>query len=231
MLSTAQLRSVWGPPCRISTTTIKLYGDGRVTVDRRTAQAVYALNRCLAKHRYRTRYADTGAFVCRRITNGTGYSLHAYGIAIDINWLSNPYGRRLITNLPRAMVNDILAIRTNSGHQVWGWGGNYSSVKDAMHFEIVCTPQQLATGIRSGYVIPLPTPSRELFMPGQYEALSDKLDMIIGGLMKMQAQQDQDHERLEDTTERVRLMKAEWDKWAEDSTRRIREMHEQAGLS
>jgi hypothetical protein len=49
--------------------------------------------------------------------------------------------------MPRVMVTNILRIRTNDGAQVWGWGGNYRTVKDAMHFEIVCTPEELATGI------------------------------------------------------------------------------------
>jgi hypothetical protein len=232
--STAQLRAIWGPPCRISTVTIKLYGEGRVTVDRRIAGAVYALNRVLARHRYRTRYADTGAYVCRRITGGSGYSLHAYGIALDINWLSNPYGRRLVTNMPRGMVNEILAIRTNSGDQVWGWGGNYSVHKDAMHFEVVASPAEIASGIRGGggvgTVVSIPQPPKELFTMGQYEALNDKLDIVIGGLMKMQAQQNEDHERIEDTTRRVREMREEWDRWMEDTVRRVREMHDAAGL-
>src|SRR5262249_23169773 len=53
----------------------------------------------------------------------------------------------LVTDMPKAMVNDILAIRTNNGQQLWGWGGNYRSAKDAMHFEIVCAPADVATGI------------------------------------------------------------------------------------
>lgn len=28
---------------------------------------------------------ETGAYNCRKITNGTGFSLHAYGIAANIN--------------------------------------------------------------------------------------------------------------------------------------------------
>lgn len=31
--------------------------------------------------------------------------------------------------------------------RVWGWGGNHRTVKDAMHYEIVCTPEDLAGGI------------------------------------------------------------------------------------
>lgn len=109
--------------------------------------AVAALDARLRAHNYRTRKADTGAYNCRKITGGSGYSLHAYGIALDINWQSNPYGPTLVTDMPAAMVADIKAIRTRNGKQVWRWGGDYAGNKDAMHFEIVCSPADLATGI------------------------------------------------------------------------------------
>jgi len=136
-------------------TKVSLYGEGQVTVHSAILKAVAALNACLERHRYRTRKADTGAYNCRKITGGTGYSLHAYGIAIDINWQSNPYGSRLITDMPAAMVADIKAIRTNNGKQVWRWGGDYTGNKDAMHFEIICHPLDLTTGIK-GPVQPAP---------------------------------------------------------------------------
>lgn len=149
MLTTSQLRKAWGPPCRPASwrVTIALHGDGRITVDTRTQAAFAALNACLRAHGYRTRRSDTGAYNCRRITGGTGYSLHAYGIAADLNWQTNPYSKRLITDMPPAMVAAIKAIRTRNGRQVFGWGGDYRTNKDAMHFEVVCTPGDLATGI------------------------------------------------------------------------------------
>lgn len=101
----------------------------------------------LKLHKYATRKADTGAYNCRKITGGTGYSLHSYGIALDINWQSNPYGSRLVTDMPSAMIADIKAIRTKNGKQVWRWGGDYSGNKDAMHFEIIASPADIATGI------------------------------------------------------------------------------------
>ena len=149
MLTTTQLRNAWGPPCAAASTrvTIDLHGAGRITVDRRTEAAFRALNACLKAHGYPTRRADTGAYNCRRITGGTGYSLHAYGIAADLNWQTNPYGRSLKTDMPPAMRAAIKAIRTRNGRQVFGWGGDYRTNKDAMHFEVVCTPGDLATGI------------------------------------------------------------------------------------
>ncbi|MDP2772483.1 MAG: M15 family metallopeptidase, partial [Nocardioides sp.] len=35
----------------------------------------------------------TGAFVCRPVTDGTEFSQHAYGLAIDLNPFQNPYLR------------------------------------------------------------------------------------------------------------------------------------------
>lgn len=148
-LATSTLRTLYAPACT---------GRGAMFLD-----AYRALDACFRAHGYRVRKDDTGAYNCRRITGGTGYSLHAYGpadrftfwtgvtiataLAVDINWQTNPYGRRLVTDMPPAMIAAIKAIRTRSGRQVWRWGGDYSGNKDAMHFEIVCSPQDLATGI------------------------------------------------------------------------------------
>lgn len=147
MTTTTTLRSWWAPACEGPFSRVGLYGSGWVTVRSPTVPAVVALNSCLMAWRYITRRDDTGAYNCRRITGGTGYSLHAYGTAIDLNWQSNPYGSRLITDMPFGMVQAIKAIRTKNGKQVWRWGGDYRGNKDAMHFEIVCHPNDLATGI------------------------------------------------------------------------------------
>ncbi len=173
MLSTSQLRKAWAPACAPSSArvTIPLYGAGRITVDRRCEAAFRALNNCLIAHNYKTRAADTGAYNCRIITGGTGYSLHAYGIAADINWQTNPYGKRLITDMPPVMRSAIKALRTKNGKQIFGWGGDYNTNKDAMHWEVVCTPADLATGILNSNYNPLPPPvtsNEDIFM-----ALSD----------------------------------------------------------
>lgn len=156
-LSTTQLRSAWGPACAaVRGTKVTLHGGAVVTVDKRIVPAVLALNAIFAKWNYKATPPDCGAFVCRRITGGTGYSLHAYLIAIDVNWQANPYTTgALVTDMPRGMVDQITALRTNSGAPVWGWGGNYRSIKDAMHYEIVCTPGDLATGIKDAALPPL----------------------------------------------------------------------------
>ena len=149
MRSTAELRILWAPACTAPFARLNLYGEGVVTVDVLIVDAVKALNAVLIDWDYRTRRADTGAFNCRRITGGSRYSLHAYGIAIDVNWSTNPYGRTLVTDMAIGMIEAIEGIRTAGGVQVWRWGGRYSNNKDAMHFEVVASPAELARGIQS----------------------------------------------------------------------------------
>lgn len=203
--STSVLRGLWGPPCRFNKATVSLYGTGRVTVDRRILPAVYEFNRCLVRHRYPSIYAQTGAFVCRQITDGVGYSLHAYGTAIDLNWLLNGRGYHATYNLPHALVGDILAIRTNSGAQVWGWGGNYTSAPpDYMHFEIVASPAEIAGGIRRG-ATPVPTGDEEPFTVAQY-------DDIMAQLKAVNLRLEGIHEELQEAK----------DKWWTNAARRTR---------
>lgn len=149
MLTTARLREVWAPACDVPLRNVELVQGVRVQCHQLTVTAVQALGRVLEAHDYTVRAGDTGGYNCRPITGGSGHSLHAFGIALDINWNTNPFrdDNVLVTDMPKVMVANILRIRTGNGRQVWGWGGNYRSVKDAMHFEIVCTPADLATGI------------------------------------------------------------------------------------
>jgi hypothetical protein len=47
-----------------------------------------------------------------------------------------------------------LALRTNSGSQIFRWGGNWAGAQaDPMHFEVCCRPADLATGV-AGHGIP-----------------------------------------------------------------------------
>lgn len=178
--STAELRRLYSPHC-----TTKDRGKGFY-------DAWAALDICLVGWNYSPRHGETWGYNCRRITGGAGYSLHAYrddqsfkfwngvsvvlAVAVDINSRSNPYGKRLITDMPRPMVDAILAIRTNSGHAVFRWGGYFSGNKDAMHFEIVASPAELGSGINWATVRvpekpgqPVPTPPSDpwddLFVP------------------------------------------------------------------
>ena len=90
---------------------------------------------------------NTSAFNCRQATGSTRWSEHAYGKAIDINPVQNPYVTRSGSVLPpsgSAFVNRDSAspgVITADGPVVaafdaigWAWGGKWSSGKDYQHF-------------------------------------------------------------------------------------------------
>jgi hypothetical protein len=71
---------------------------------------------------------DLGGYNDRDATGKPGQkSIHAHGAAIDINSATNPFGSKLVTDMP----SEIGQIAASLG---LGWGGNWKSVKDAMHF-------------------------------------------------------------------------------------------------
>jgi hypothetical protein len=90
---------------------------------------------------------NTSAFNCRRVAGSSRWSEHAYGRAIDINPVQNPYVTSSGEVLPPKgkrftdRTRDHPAI-IRSGDPVveafasigWGWGGHWSSAKDYQHF-------------------------------------------------------------------------------------------------
>lgn len=141
MASTSEMRAAWAPPCDSGGMETISFGNAgaRITVDRLTVPIWRAVEDIFARYRYTIRRADTGAYNCRQITGGSGYSLHAYGIAVDVNWSTNPYGPRLITDFPPGAIREIEALNVN-GQPVLRWGGRYSGNRDAMHFEVIVPP-------------------------------------------------------------------------------------------
>ncbi len=86
---------------------------------------------------------NTSAFNYRLVTGGKSLSMHAYGFAIDINPLQNPYIKGGIV-LPLGAVYDIHKQGTLANDSPivktflrlgWIWGGNWESLKDYQHFE------------------------------------------------------------------------------------------------
>ncbi len=92
----------------------------------------------------------TAAFNCRPATGSTTVlSEHAYGWAIDINPLENPYVRSDGTVLRRAarpyldrnldrpgMIHPGDVVVRSFAHIGWGWGGTWHTLKDYMHFSL-----------------------------------------------------------------------------------------------
>ena len=93
---------------------------------------------------------NTSAFNCRlAVSDGPpSWSMHAYGEAIDINTLENPY--RLngtvrppagATYMDRSNVRPGMIVAGSSPVRIfsalrWGWGGNWSSTPDYQHFSV-----------------------------------------------------------------------------------------------
>ena len=128
---------------------LTLHSGARISVAVEAAEAFQALDRVMHAFDYAPRSSDTGAYNCRPITGGKAFSLHAFGVAADINWNSNPFraDNVLVTDMPGTMVEAIKAIRTKGGAPVFRWGGDYSTVKDAMHYEVVASRREMQEGI------------------------------------------------------------------------------------
>jgi hypothetical protein len=142
----------WGKPDyptrgNVPLARVQLDPDVPIVVHAAAVEAFVALAQVFARYRYDLRPADTGAYNPRAITGGTSPSPHAWGIALDSNWQTNPYSKRLIEDYPEGLPEAIKAIRTKGGWQVFQWGGDWRSVKDAMHWELFCTRAELAVGI------------------------------------------------------------------------------------
>jgi len=91
---------------------------------------------------------NTSAFNCRPMPSGTSWSLHAYGRAIDVNPLINPYMTRSGDLQPKTAAAYLDRSRTDPGilhagdpavraftDRGWTWGGGWHNPIDYQHFE------------------------------------------------------------------------------------------------
>lgn len=153
----------WGDACVTSDIVgMAIYAGGpRFQCHRLAREWFTLLGAKFLAHRYVIQTA--GGYNCRRITGGTSSSSHSWGISLDVNEARNPYRRdRLVTDMPMAMIEDIYTIVTIDGIKVFRWGGDWdgrpevpNSNYDAMHFEIVATPEELERGYEHTQVIPI----------------------------------------------------------------------------
>jgi hypothetical protein len=141
----------------------------RPQVNPRIVEAVRTLGQALSAAGYS---ADrVGGFSDRTIRGSVRRSLHAYGIAIDIDSTHNPHRRgqagparwssaatqqdrraevaagRADTSFTPEQIEAVRAIRTVDGLPVFFWGGGWRTSPDAMHFQIDVTPDELARGL------------------------------------------------------------------------------------
>lgn len=170
----AMTPSVWRPGCPVGLNDLRLVTvsrydfrgrirTGRLVVHRRVAADVVVVMRRLYAARfpirwmapierfggsdYRSIEADnTSAFNCRYVDGTTRWSNHAYGTAIDINPIENPYVTAAgTTSHPRSV--PYINRRPRPGMAIqgralvrafdavgWDWGGRWKSVKDYQHF-------------------------------------------------------------------------------------------------
>lgn len=94
---------------------------------------------------------NTSGYNCRRVAGADAWSAHAYGAAIDVNPVQNPYltgssvappaGRRFVA-IDRSAHAPVDAGVIRAGNLVvrafeeigWEWGGDWSTSKDYQHF-------------------------------------------------------------------------------------------------
>ena len=89
---------------------------------------------------------NTSGFNCRGVEGSSRWAEHAYGRAIDVNPLENPYvrgghvspsgGRAYVDRAlwKRGMIHDGDVVVRAFAAAGWKWGGHWSSLKDYQHF-------------------------------------------------------------------------------------------------
>ncbi len=99
-----------------------------------------AVSQIMDSEPYYFRESAGGTYNCREIGNTGRWSLHSYGIAIDINPSQNPQREPLTHNYPGNFIERMEGIRAN-GKQAVAWGGRWTTVRpDAMHWQINVSP-------------------------------------------------------------------------------------------
>jgi peptidoglycan hydrolase-like protein with peptidoglycan-binding domain len=108
-----------------------------VSVRREIVPLVEVLFLITAEEGYRVRKSDTGGYNCRPIAGTRIASNHSWGLAVDLNWSSNPYSLIFKSDIPPAVVHAWEAAG-------FYWGGRYRVRKDTMHFEYLGGPVDVA---------------------------------------------------------------------------------------
>jgi D-alanyl-D-alanine carboxypeptidase/Putative peptidoglycan binding domain len=125
----ADLRAAYGAPCREGTfVRVRIFGH-EIPFVRAGANALLRA----AMDAYDVNYGvhRIESYNCRSTTGGGSQSAHSWAAAVDVNPEQNPFSSKaiLITDMPREF-------REVFKRHGLGWGGDWRSVKDAMHFSM-----------------------------------------------------------------------------------------------
>jgi hypothetical protein len=128
------------------------YADDIVAVFRDIYAARFPIERMVPIDAYggddqaSMRANNTSGYNCRTVAGSTKLSQHAYGRAIDVNPLVNPYVKGSTVDPPEGapyadrsrndpgMIHAGDAVVKAFARQGWGWGGSWSGGKDYQHF-------------------------------------------------------------------------------------------------
>jgi poly-gamma-glutamate synthesis protein (capsule biosynthesis protein) len=146
----------WGFDGKVHRGRLVVHADASrqmLTVMRRLFRLHFAIRRMRLVDAYgsddhRSMNADnTSAFNCREVAGRPGvWSQHAFGRAIDVNPVENPYvsgshvspakGRRFAERRPRrkGMIAGKGAVVRIFARAGWEWGGNWTGASDYQHF-------------------------------------------------------------------------------------------------
>ncbi len=142
---------------------------GRLVVNRDAVRAMRGAMRSLFRQRFKIRRMrlvdaygaddhrsmeadNTSAFNCRFVSGTSRWSQHAYGRAIDVNPVENPYaGSDGYVSPPqgapfrdrrqhhKGLIHSHGAVVAAFARVGWGWGGNWPWPKDYQHFSATGT--------------------------------------------------------------------------------------------
>lgn len=131
----------WGQSCNVQLVRVQL-SEAAISVNAGIAELVGLIMRANEAQGYKYRAGDTGCYNCRSLRTGTDWSWHAWALAIDCNWSTNPMRYPVVTDRPRWEIE-----RWN--RYGFGWGGDYdpSNPPDAMHVEFHGTPAQAVAAL------------------------------------------------------------------------------------
>ena len=116
-------------------------------VDYRFRPVTDAMSYLMRKHDYMPTDGNWGGNR-RKVRGGNTWSTHAFLCAVDTHAPQNPMSRSFVTDMPPALIEDWLSIRTVDGSErAVLWGGFWRTA-DAMHVNANVEPAALAGGVR-----------------------------------------------------------------------------------